>query len=167
MIGDGPRPSCADCMATAERTQRLCQPVSDVAVLRFGTGCRIWDVRIDIYVTGKRFITRSDEDAMTTTLLVRPTTTADHAFAETQRDELLDQLSPRELEVLALMAEGRSNRAIGEQLAVGLKTVETHVSRVFTKLALNEDRYENRRVLAVLTFLGRDNRDVAPVHSRA
>ncbi len=53
------------------------------------------------------------------------------------------------------MAEGRSNRAIGEQLAVELKTVETHVSRVFTKLGLNEDRYENRRVLAVLTFFGR------------
>lgn len=67
----------------------------------------------------------------------------------------LDRLSPRELEVLALMAEGRSNRAIGEQLAVELKTVETHVSRVFTKLGLNEDRHENRRVLAVLTFFGR------------
>jgi len=52
------------------------------------------------------------------------------------------------------MAEGRSNRAIGEQLAVGLKTIETHVSRVFTKLGLDEDRRENRRVLAVLAFLG-------------
>jgi DNA-binding NarL/FixJ family response regulator len=52
------------------------------------------------------------------------------------------------------MAEGRSNLAIGEQLTVELKTVETHVSRVFSKLGLNEDRHENRRVLAVLTFLG-------------
>jgi DNA-binding NarL/FixJ family response regulator len=65
------------------------------------------------------------------------------------------------MEVLTLMAEGRSNRAIGEQLAVELKTVETHVSRVFTKLGLNEDRYENRRVLAVLTFLGCESRDSA------
>ena len=54
------------------------------------------------------------------------------------------------------MAEGRSNRAIGEQLDVELKTVETHVGRVFTKLGFNEDRHENRRVLAVLTFLGRE-----------
>ena len=52
------------------------------------------------------------------------------------------------------MADGCSNLAIGEQLAVELKTVETHVSRVFTKLGLNEDRLENRRVLAVLAFLG-------------
>jgi DNA-binding NarL/FixJ family response regulator len=69
---------------------------------------------------------------------------------------LLDRLSPREREVLALMAEGRSNHAIGEQLAVELKTVETHVGRVFTKLGLHEDRHENRRVLAVLAFFGRE-----------
>jgi DNA-binding NarL/FixJ family response regulator len=79
-----------------------------------------------------------------TTTLIRPTPPS----------EPLDQLSPREVEVLTLMSEGRSNRAIGELLAVELKTVETHVSRVFTKLGLNEDRHENRRVLAVLTFLG-------------
>jgi DNA-binding NarL/FixJ family response regulator len=88
-----------------------------------------------------------------TTLLSPPRTAAD----------LLDHLSPRELEVLALMAEGRSNRAIGEQLMVALKTVETHVSRVFTKLGLNEDRHENRRVVAVLTFLAwqrTDDRDL-------
>ena len=78
-----------------------------------------------------------------TTTLIRP-------------PDLLDHLSPREREVLALMAEGRSNRAIGEQLDVELKTVETHVGRVFTKLGFNEDRHENRRVLAVLTFLGRE-----------
>jgi DNA-binding CsgD family transcriptional regulator len=69
-------------------------------------------------------------------------------------DDLLDQLSPREVEVLALMAEGRSNRAIADRLAVELKTVETHVGRVFTKLGLGEDRYENRRVLAVLAYFG-------------
>ena len=74
----------------------------------------------------------------------------------------LDHLSPRELQVLALMAEGRSNRAIGEQLAVELKTVETHVGRVFTKLGLNRDRYENRRVLAVLTFVDGEDERPAP-----
>jgi DNA-binding NarL/FixJ family response regulator len=96
-----------------------------------------------------------------TTTLFRPTNAADHAFAVTHRDDLLDQLSPRELEVLALIAEGRSNRAIGEQLTVELKTVETHVSCVFTKLGLNQDRQENRRVLAVLAFFGRERTDAA------
>jgi DNA-binding NarL/FixJ family response regulator len=99
-----------------------------------------------------------------TTTLFRSTRAADSEFGGAHRDELLDQLSPRELEVLALMADGRSNRAIGEQLAVELKTVESHVSRVFTKLGFNEDRYENRRVLAVLTFLGHEGRDAAPAH---
>jgi DNA-binding NarL/FixJ family response regulator len=89
-----------------------------------------------------------------TTTLFRPTSA-------------IDQLSPRELEVLALMADGRSNRAIGEQLAVELKTVETHVSRVFTKLGFGEDRRENRRVLAVLTFLGLERAAVAPVRRPA
>jgi DNA-binding NarL/FixJ family response regulator len=102
---------------------------------------------IDIQVRRRRPLTRSDDDTMTTTLF--PPTGA------TDRDDLLDHLSPRELEVLALMSEGRSNRAIGEQLTVELKTVETHVSRVFAKLGLTEDRRENRRVLAVLTFFGR------------
>ncbi len=90
-----------------------------------------------------------------TTTLFRSTSAADRAFGGTHRDDLLDQLSPRELEVLTLMAEGRSNRAIGEQLTVELKTVETHVGRVFTKLGLNDNRHENRRVLAVLAFFGR------------
>jgi serine/threonine-protein kinase len=81
------------------------------------------------------------ERRMTTTLS-RSTRAADRALGRTHRDGPLGQLSPRELEVLALMAEGRSNRAIGEQLTVELKTVETHVSRVFTKLGLNEDRHE-------------------------
>jgi DNA-binding NarL/FixJ family response regulator len=65
----------------------------------------------------------------------------------------LDLLSSRELEVLALMAEGRSNVGIGEQLAVELKTVETHVGNIFTKLGLVEDRRHNRRVLAAIAFL--------------
>ena len=65
----------------------------------------------------------------------------------------LDRLTRREKEVLALMAEGRSNGAIGEQLTVEVKTVEAHISRVFTKLGLTEVTGDNRRVLAVLTYL--------------
>jgi DNA-binding NarL/FixJ family response regulator len=91
---------------------------------------------------------------MTTTLL-RSSNAADHALSQSPRAELLDQLSRRELEVLGLVAEGWSNIAIGDLLSVELKTVETHISRVFTKLGLHEHRNENRRVIAAITFLGR------------
>ena len=56
-------------------------------------------------------------------------------------------------EVLALMAEGRSNRAIGATLSLSEKTVEAHVRAIFTKLGLLPAPDENRRVLAVLAFL--------------
>jgi DNA-binding NarL/FixJ family response regulator len=65
----------------------------------------------------------------------------------------LDVLTDREREVLALVAEGRSNGAIGEQLFLSRKTVDAHVSQIFTKLNLLESPEANRRVLAVLTFL--------------
>lgn len=68
------------------------------------------------------------------------------------RDVLVD-LTPREREVLGLMAEGRSNRAIGSALVVGDKTVETHVSNIFSKLGLEEAPDDHRRVLAVLSWL--------------
>jgi DNA-binding NarL/FixJ family response regulator len=55
--------------------------------------------------------------------------------------------------VLALMAEGLSNGAIGERLHVGVRTVETYVNEVFTKLALYPDADEHRRVKAVLAYL--------------
>ncbi|GAA1975507.1 hypothetical protein GCM10009798_40970 [Nocardioides panacihumi] len=96
---------------------------------------------------------------MTTTSLLSGT--AARASGSTPRGDLLDHLSPREREVLALMAEGRSNRAIGEGLWVDLKTVESHVSRIFTKLGLNEDPHENRRVLAVLRYVGAAGRVAA------
>jgi DNA-binding NarL/FixJ family response regulator len=65
----------------------------------------------------------------------------------------LDDLSPRELEVLALMAEGRSNGGIAGQLDVTVGAVEKHVARIFTKLRLPPTDADNRRVLAVLAFL--------------
>jgi DNA-binding NarL/FixJ family response regulator len=65
----------------------------------------------------------------------------------------LDALTAREREVLTLMAEGRSNAAIGRLLFLSPKTVETHVSRVFSKLGLHEQADDHRRVLAVLAFL--------------
>jgi serine/threonine-protein kinase PknK len=69
-------------------------------------------------------------------------------------DDPLDVLSPREREVLALMAEGRSNSAISRQLWVTEGTVEKHVRSILQKLRLEESDEVHRRVLAVLTFLG-------------
>jgi DNA-binding NarL/FixJ family response regulator len=65
----------------------------------------------------------------------------------------LDDLTERERQVLTVMAEGRSNQAICQQLYLSPKTVEAYVRGVFTKLGLHQGADDNRRVLAVLTFL--------------
>jgi DNA-binding NarL/FixJ family response regulator len=65
----------------------------------------------------------------------------------------LDDLTEREREVLALIAEGRSNQAISQQLFVSPKTVEAHVRQILLKLDLPESSADHRRVLAVLTYL--------------
>jgi DNA-binding NarL/FixJ family response regulator/class 3 adenylate cyclase len=65
----------------------------------------------------------------------------------------LDDLTPREREVLSLMAEGRSNLAISEQVSLSAKSVEGHVRSIFNKLGLLSTPDDHRRVLAVLTFL--------------
>jgi DNA-binding NarL/FixJ family response regulator len=70
-----------------------------------------------------------------------------------RRDDPLDALTPRELEVLALMAEGRSNRGIAERLVVTERAVEKHVTAIFGKLRLPAAEADHRRVLAVLAYL--------------
>ena len=70
-----------------------------------------------------------------------------------RRNDPLAQLSAREREVLALMAEGRSNAGIARRLWVSEGTVEKHVRSILTKLSLPETQDDHRRVLAVVTFL--------------
>jgi DNA-binding NarL/FixJ family response regulator len=72
---------------------------------------------------------------------------------QTAKTAALGALTDREQEVLALMAEGHSNQAIAGKLFLGSKTVETHVSRIFTKLGLEPATEIQRRVLAVLMYL--------------
>src|SRR5512132_2270014 len=69
-------------------------------------------------------------------------------------DDPISSLTPREREVLELMAEGRSNQAIAERLVVTERAVEKHVTNIFGKLKLSATREDHRRVLAVLAFLG-------------
>ena len=74
-------------------------------------------------------------------------------LARTRRRDPLERLTAREREVLALMAEGRSNAAIARALVVGAGAVEKHVNSIFTKLDLAATGDDNRRVLAVLRWL--------------
>jgi DNA-binding NarL/FixJ family response regulator len=70
-----------------------------------------------------------------------------------RRDDPISELTPREREVLELMAEGRTNAAIAERLVVTERAVEKHVTSIFGKLNLAPAAEDHRRVLAVLTFL--------------
>ena len=70
-----------------------------------------------------------------------------------RRDDPISRLTEREGAVLAAMAEGKTNTAIASSLFMSQKTVESHVTSIFTKLGLHADSETNRRVLAVLTWL--------------
>jgi len=72
----------------------------------------------------------------------------------TRHASALSTLTARERDVLALMAEGRSNRAIAGQLVISERAVEKHISNIFGKLGLPPSDSDHRRVLAVLTYLG-------------
>jgi DNA-binding NarL/FixJ family response regulator len=79
----------------------------------------------------------------------------DELLARPRRADPLEELTPREREILALMAEGRSNQGICRALWLSPKTVETHIRGAFAKLGISAASEDNRRVLAVLAFLDR------------
>src|SRR5207249_9096559 len=106
----------------------------------------------------KSRVTDVDEFIDTLERIVRGASVVDPALvqelvAARRVKDPLDVLSPREREVLALMAEGRSNTGIASQLWVTEGTVEKHVHSILGKLRLPESAEDHRRVLAVLTFL--------------
>jgi DNA-binding NarL/FixJ family response regulator len=106
----------------------------------------------------KRRVTDVDEFIETLERLVRGGSVVDPALvqelvAARRVDEPLDVLTPREREVLALMAEGRSNAGVATELWVTEGTIEKHVHSILMKLRLPETDSDHRRVLAVLTFL--------------
>jgi DNA-binding NarL/FixJ family response regulator len=79
----------------------------------------------------------------------------DELLARPRRVDRLGELTRREREIITLMAEGRSNQGICKTLWLSPKTVETHIRTAFAKLGIREAPEDNRRVLAVLAFLGR------------
>ncbi|MFG2224280.1 LuxR C-terminal-related transcriptional regulator [Streptomyces sp. NPDC048644] len=74
-------------------------------------------------------------------------------LGRSRKQDVLERLTPREREVLGLMAEGRTNSAVARQLVVSDGAVEKHVSNIFLKLGLSPSDGDHRRVLAVLTYL--------------
>jgi len=76
------------------------------------------------------------------------------ALQRRREDSRLDQLTPRELEILGLIAEGKSNNAIAESLFITKRAVERHINTIFLKLNLRDEEDVSRRVKAVLVYLG-------------
>jgi DNA-binding NarL/FixJ family response regulator len=79
----------------------------------------------------------------------------DELLSRRRQVDPIAELTPREREILALMAEGRSNQGICQTLWLSPKTVETHIRGAFSKLGINQASEDNRRVLAVLAYLRR------------
>jgi DNA-binding NarL/FixJ family response regulator len=123
------------------------------------------DHAMDLLASGERSgyllksrITDVDEFIDTLERIVKGGSVVDPALiqelvAARRVDDPLDVITPREREVLSLMAEGRSNAGIARELWVTEGTIEKHVHSILAKLRLPETEDDHRRVLAVLTFL--------------
>lgn len=136
----------------------------DTAILILSAHAEV-EHAMDLLASGQRSgyllksrVTNVDEFIETLERIIKGGSAVDPALvqelvAARRADDPLDELSPREREVLALMAEGRSNAGIAAALWVTEGTVEKHVRSILGKLRLPETREDHRRVLAVLAFL--------------
>jgi DNA-binding NarL/FixJ family response regulator len=147
-----------------EAAREIRKSVPDTAVLVLSAHVDVENA-MDLLASGERIgyllksrVTDVDDFVQTLMRIVEGASVVDPALvqelvAARRADDPLAELSPRELEVLSLMAEGRSNAGIGRQLWVTEGTVEKHVRSILMKLRLPETGDDHRRVLAVITYL--------------
>jgi DNA-binding NarL/FixJ family response regulator len=147
-----------------EAARQMREEAPETAILVLSAHVEI-EHAMDLLASGERSgyllksrVTDLDEFVQTVGRIVRGGSVVDPALvqelvAARRAHDPLDVLSPREREVLSLMAEGRSNAGIAHQLWVTEGTVEKHVHSILQKLRLPEGEDDHRRVLAVLTFL--------------
>ena len=140
------------------------EEIPDTAILVLSAHVQV-EQATDLLASGERSgyllksrVTNVDEFIETLERIVKGGSVVDPAlvqelFAARRAEDPLDVLSPREREVLSLMAEGRSNAGIAHQLWITEGTVEKHVHSILTKLRLPASEDDQRRVLAVITFL--------------
>jgi DNA-binding NarL/FixJ family response regulator len=148
-----------------EAARAIREELPETAILVLSAHAEV-EHAMDLLASGQRsgYLLKSrvsDVDAFVETLerLARGGTAVDPALVQEliavrRAGDPLDALSPREREVLALMAEGRSNAGIAHRLWVSEGTVEKHVRSILAKLRLPDSAEDHRRVLAVITFLG-------------
>jgi DNA-binding NarL/FixJ family response regulator len=157
-------PTFTDEGLIAARRLRASHPATGVLVLSHYVDSRYAVELLDSFPGGAGYLLKdrvSDVAVLTDALtrlhagecVVDPTIVA-RLMARPAREEL--PLSAREREVLSLIAEGRSNAAISARLFLSPKTVEAHVSHVFTKLGLEDSPDDHRRVLATIRYLRSD-----------